>query len=115
MARGNFSDSMMDLVREGKTQKPSEEKKEVVEKKKEEAVEEVTTKSKISQVKEENKEPEKKAKHPGGRKNIRGVNGKDYKMLNVAVPSDVYEKLKAASNGNMTFFVNAVLRESVGM
>ena len=61
------------------------------------------------------KEDKKSEKHPGGRKNTRGERGEDYKMMNIAVPIEVYEKLKEASNGNMTFYVNAVLRNSVGV
>ena len=52
-------------------------------------------------------------KHPGGRTNTRGKSGKDYKMVNVAVPVEIYEKVKAASNGNMTYYINAVLKKSV--
>lgn len=58
-------------------------------------------------------ETPKTEKHAGGRKNTRGTNGKDYKMMNIAVPMDVYEKLKEASNGNMTFYINSVLKSSV--
>lgn len=55
----------------------------------------------------------KKEKHPGGRTNTRGVPQKDYKMINVAVPIDIYNKLKEASNGNMTFYINNLLKNSV--
>ena len=65
--------------------------------------------------KEEKKGIEKKvsSKHPGGRTNTRGTAGKDYKMMNIAVPIDVYEKLKVASNGNMTYYINSLLKNSV--
>lgn len=58
------------------------------------------------------KEPKKK-KHPGGRKPTRGQNGKDYKMMNIAIPMEIYEKLQAASNGNMTYYINSILKSSV--
>lgn len=54
-----------------------------------------------------------KKKNPGGRKNTRGQNGKDYKMMNIAIPMEVYEKLQAASNGNMTYYINSILKSSV--
>lgn len=56
---------------------------------------------------------EEKVKKAVGRKNTRGKEGEDYKMMNIAVPMDVYEKLREASNGNMTFYINSVLRNSV--
>lgn len=58
------------------------------------------------------KEPKKK-KHAGGRKPTRGQNGKDYKMMNIAIPMEIYEKLQAASNGNMTYYINSILKSSV--
>ncbi len=54
-------------------------------------------------------------KHPGGRKNTRGKLDEDYKMVNIAMPMDVYEKIKEASNGNMTYYINSVLRDSAEM
>lgn len=56
---------------------------------------------------------EEKVKKAVGRKNTRGKEGEDYKMMNIAVPMDVYEKLREASNGNMTYYINAILKESV--
>ncbi len=56
---------------------------------------------------------EEKVKKTVGRKNTRGKEGEDYKMMNIAVPMDVYEKLREASNGNMTYYINAILKESV--
>ncbi len=54
-------------------------------------------------------------KHPGGRTNTRGKMGEDFKMINIAVPIEVYDMLKEASHGNMTYYVNSLLRESVGL
>ena len=56
---------------------------------------------------------EDKTKRAVGRKNTRGKEGEDYKMMNIAVPMDVYEKLREACNGNMTYYINAILKESV--
>lgn len=73
----------------------------------------------IKPIIEKPKEPEApkaekgKKKNPGGRKNTRGQNGKDYKMMNIAIPMEVYAKLQAASNGNMTYYINSILRNSV--
>ena len=53
----------------------------------------------------------KTGKHAGGRPNTRG----NYKMVNIALPLEVYDKVKEVCNGNMTFFLNSVIRESVGM
>lgn len=52
-------------------------------------------------------------KHAGGRKNMRGKKGSDYRMVNIAVPMDLYEKLQEASCGNMTYYINSVLRKSI--
>ncbi len=74
-----------------------------------------TVAEKKSVIKEDKKGTEKKVtkKHSGGRTNTRGTAGKDYKMMNIAVPIDIYEKLKEASNGNMTFYINSLLKNSV--
>ena len=48
-------------------------------------------------------------KHPGGRPNTRG----NYKMVNIAVPEDVYNRIKEVCNGNMTYYINDLLRKSV--
>lgn len=76
-----------------------------------------TVTKKKTELKVEKKGSEVKVaeKHPGGRTNTRGTAGKDYKMMNIAVPIDVYEKLKEASNGNMTYYINSLLKESVKM
>lgn len=57
----------------------------------------------------------KKEKHPGGRTNTRGKNGKDYRMVNIAMPLELYNRLKAASDGNMTHYINSVLKREIGM
>ncbi len=74
-----------------------------------------TVAEKKTVIKEDKKGSETKVtnKHAGGRTNTRGTAGKDYKMMNIAVPMDVYEKLKEASNGNMTFYINSLLKNSV--
>ena len=90
------------------TEKKEEEKKKEVEKKKTKKVINSSAKPTPAPTKKKNS-----GKHAGGRTNIRGESGKDYKMVNVAVPVDVYEKVKAASNGNMTYYINAVLKKSV--
>ncbi len=48
-------------------------------------------------------------KHAGGRPNTRG----EFKVLNIAVPMETYEKLKEVSNGNMTYYINNLLRENL--
>ena len=52
-------------------------------------------------------------KHPGGRNNTRGEAGKDYKMINIEIPIDVYEKLRDKSGGNMTYFLNDLIKKNV--
>lgn len=84
--------------------------KKAVEEKKEEI--KVITQEEASNVPDK---PEKKKKHPGGRKSTRGKKDIDYKMMNIAIPMDVYEKLQAASNGNMTYFINQILKNSVDL
>lgn len=54
---------------------------------------------------------EKKVKHAGGRPKTRGK----YKMVNVAVPEDVYNRLKEVCNGNMTYYLNDIIRKNVNM
>lgn len=75
----------------------------------------VTNKKTEPKVDKKGSEVKVAEKHPGGRTNTRGTAGKDYKMMNIAVPIDVYEKLKEASNGNMTYYINSLLKESVKM
>ena len=53
----------------------------------------------------------KKAKHPGGRPNTRGK----YKMVNIAIPEDVYDRLKEVCNGNMTYYLNDIIRKNIKM
>lgn len=53
-------------------------------------------------------------KHPGGRTNTRGIKNKDYKMINISLPIDVYEKLKAESpGGNMTRYITDILSKNI--
>jgi len=63
-----------------------------------------------------NVKEKKEEKHAGGRPNKRGEKGRDFQMINVAVPVEIYEKLKAASEektaGNMTYYINSILKES---
>ena len=54
---------------------------------------------------------EVKKKHAGGRPNTRGK----FKMVNIALPEDVYYRVKEVCNGNMTYYLNKVIKESVGM
>jgi hypothetical protein len=72
-----------------------------------------TNKRTVAKEEKEGNDTKVANKHPGGRTNTRGIAGKDYKMMNIAVPIDVYEKLKEASNGNMTFYINSLLKNSV--
>lgn len=60
------------------------------------------------------KSPKTKKKHPGGRTNVRGKKGEDYRMVNIAMPTDLYDRIREESHGNMTFFVNQILRKSLG-
>ena len=58
--------------------------------------------------------PKKKTtekKHPGGRPNTRG----NYKMVNVALSEDLYNRIQEVCMGNMTYYINDVLKKSVGM
>ncbi len=48
-------------------------------------------------------------KHPGGRPPVRG----EYKMFNIALPLDTYNKIKEKSGGNMTYYINDVQRKNV--
>ncbi len=73
----------------------------------------ITDKKNVTKAEKKGTEKKVTEKHPGGRTNTRGTAGKDYKMMNIAVPIDVYEKLKEASNGNMTFYINSLLKNSV--
>ena len=53
-------------------------------------------------------------KHPGGRTNTRGIKNKDYKMINISLPIDVYEKLKEQSpGGNMTRYITDILSRNI--
>lgn len=96
--------------------------KKPVQKKMSEPVKKVAEKTKAAPKKEQVEEKpfmkevkvaHKPEKHAGGRKNIRGENGKDFKMVNIAVPIDVYDRIKEASRGNMTYYINDILRKSV--
>ena len=51
----------------------------------------------------------KNGKHAGGRPNTRG----EHKILNIAVPIEIYEKLKEVSNGNMTYYINSLLEDNL--
>lgn len=52
-----------------------------------------------------------------GRPNTRGKKGKDFQLINIAVPNDVYNKLRELSYekaaGNMTFYINKLLKEAI--
>ncbi len=48
-----------------------------------------------------------------GRKPTRGIRDVDYKMLNIAVPMDVYDGLIASYGGNLTYHINSILREAI--
>ena len=50
-------------------------------------------------------------KHPGGRPRKEGT----YKKVNLSVPEEVYNRLKEVSGGNMTYYINSMLREKVGL
>ena len=71
--------------------------------------------------KEEKKEkkPAEKKKHAGGRKRTRGEEGIDYKMVNIAIPMEIYEKLLSGSEqyaaGNLTFYINSILKEKCSL
>lgn len=56
-------------------------------------------------------------KKTSGRPNTRGKKGKDFQLINIAVPNDVYNKLRELSYekaaGNMTFFINKILKEAI--
>ena len=53
----------------------------------------------------------KKGKHAGGRPNTRGR----FKMVNIAVPEEVYDRLKEVCNGNMTYYLNDIIRKNIKM
>ncbi len=77
-----------------------------------------STQKKTSTTKDKEKKIEPKparqnGKHPGGRTNTRGEAGKDYKMINIAVPTEVYNKIKEKSGGNMTYFINSLFRNAI--
>jgi hypothetical protein len=65
-------------------------------------------------ISENAKSPKTKKKHPGGRTNVRGKKGEDYRMVNIAMPTDLYDRIREESHGNMTFFINQILRKSLG-
>ena len=48
-----------------------------------------------------------------GRPVIRGEKNKDYRMVNLAVPISMYEELKALGGGNVTYFINMLLKEAL--
>ena len=48
-----------------------------------------------------------------GRPVVRGEKNKDYRMVNLAVPIDMYDELKSHAGGNVTFFINQLLREAL--
>lgn len=56
-------------------------------------------------------------KKTSGRPNTRGKKGKDFQLINIAVPNDVYNKLRELSYekaaGNMTFYINKLLKEAI--
>lgn len=70
--------------------------------------------SDVTLISENVKSPKAKKKHPGGRTNVRGKKGEDYRMVNIAMPSDLYDRIREESHGNMTFFINQILRKSFG-
>ena len=48
-----------------------------------------------------------------GRPSVRGEKNKDYKMVNLAVPISMYDELKALGGGNVTYFINTLLKEAL--
>ena len=48
-----------------------------------------------------------------GRPVVRGEKNKDYRMVNLAVPISMYEELKALGGGNVTYFINTLLKEAL--
>ena len=67
----------------------------------------------------EEKPKKEKKKHAGGRRKTRGEEGIDYKMVNIAIPMEIYEKLLDGSEqyaaGNLTFYINSILREKCSL
>lgn len=48
-----------------------------------------------------------------GRPIVRGEKNKDYRMVNLAVPISMYDELKALGGGNVTYFINTLLKEAL--
>ncbi len=48
-----------------------------------------------------------------GRPVVRGEKNKDYRMVNLAIPIPVYDELKALGGGNVTYFINLLLKEAL--
>ena len=96
------------------TEKKEQTKKEVVSAKTEKAESDAVTKTEKQTKSQPASTPKKKPaakKHPGGRPNTRG----NYKMVNVALSADLYNRIQEVCMGNMTYYFNDVLKKSVGM
>lgn len=56
-------------------------------------------------------------KKTSGRPNTRGKKGKDFQLINIAVPNEIYNTLRELSYekaaGNMTFYINKLLKEAI--